>query len=313
MEVGTILSGRWELRDRIGHGGIGEVWEAYDHKRRRIVAVKLLQTTHRGSNMEARFAREGELLARVRSPHVCALLAASIDKSTQTPYLVVERLSGTPLNRALPKRKPLPPEEAALYTEQILEGLSAVHSAGVIHRDLKPGNVFVAEREDGVKMAILIDFGIGKLLDDSSGLTTSSQTLGSPPYMAPEQLGGSSTADERCDVYAAATIAFRMLVGKLPFDDDRPMQALTMKTMYDPPSMAERSGKPWPQHVEQFFAMSLARDPRKRPRNAMHALDAWRELGIAAAGRHSNVLPDDCDDLAETPVLERRPRGGGNR
>jgi serine/threonine-protein kinase len=235
------------------------------------------------------------------------LLDALIDPRTRTPFLVVERLDGIALGRALPRHKPLPDEEAAFYTEHILRGLSAVHAAGMIHRDLKPQNVFLADR-GGRRVAVLIDFGIGKLVEDGGeGLTTSAATLGSPLYMAPEQIGGSAHVDERCDVYAAATIAFRMLAGKLPFDDDRPMQTLAIKTSYEPPSLGERSGRRWPSAVEEFFATALARDPARRPRNGAEALEAWLGVGLVARPVDPrSALPSDTDDVEETPVLPRR-------
>ena len=308
VERGSVLDDRYELRERIGQGGIGEVWAARDRATSATVAVKLLHATHHHGTMEARFAREGELLARVKSPFVCGMLAAGIDRATGTPFLVVERLVGTPLDRALPRRKPLAFEEARRITEEILRGLAAAHAVGVVHRDLKPPNVFLS---GPAKRAVIIDFGIGKLLG-GDGLTTKAATLGSPRYMAPEQFEGAADADERCDVYAAATLAFRMLVGRLPFDSDNPVQALAMKTTYPPPSLAERSGTPWPKALERFFAVSLAREPKARPRHGAACLDLWlhacNESGMAIDGGASAIETDDVDDQDVTPVLSRGRR-----
>ncbi|MFO0739307.1 MAG: serine/threonine-protein kinase [Labilithrix sp.] len=312
VERGRVLDGRYELLGRLGQGGIGEVWEAFDRATAAVVAVKMLHDFHRDATMEKRFAREAELLARVQSPFVCALRANGIDRSTMTPYLVVERLTGDPLDRALPRRRPLPFEEARRYTEEILRGLAAVHDAGIVHRDLKPGNVFLADDERG-RRAVLIDFGIGKLLG-GDGLTTKAATLGSPRFMAPEQLEGSANADERCDVYAAATVAFRMLVGKLPFDGDNPMQTLALKTTYDAPSLAERSGEAWPQGIERFFAAALARDPRARPRTGAACLAQWLEAcrELAPPPRPTGMTrPVEADEIEAddpTPLLSRGRR-----
>lgn len=308
VDRGSVLDGRYELRERIGQGGIGEVWAAIDRASSATVAIKLLQPVHRDGAMDARFAREGELLARVKSPHVCPLLATGIDAATRTPFLVVERLVGLPLDRALPRRRPFPFEEARRCTSEVLRGLAAAHAVGVVHRDLKPPNVFLA---GPARRAVIIDFGIGKLLG-GAGLTTKAATLGSPRYMAPEQFEGAADADERCDVYAAATLAYRMLLGKLPFDSDNPMQALAMKTNYAPPSLTERSGTPWPPALERFFAAALARDPRARPRNGAVCLDAWlaacAESGVSGQDEEILSEPDDVDDADVTPLLSRGRR-----
>jgi len=330
LAPGVLLNGRYELRERIGEGGIGMVWEAADHERRRMVAVKMLRSLHRGSEMDARFVREGEILARVRSPFVCRLLSAEIDEETQTQFLVVERLIGRPLDKALPRRRPLPFEEARTYTEHILRGLAAAHAVGIVHRDLKPPNIFLAEDADEPSghRAVLIDFGVGKFIDAGDNLTSSVATVGSPRYMAPEQLGGSAKADERCDVYAAATVAFRMFTGSLPFDTDKPMNELALKTTYSAPRLSERTGEKWPEPIERFFARCLEKNPRDRPRTGSLALEAWLdaydELGLTSRVRLDQIeerartgentsLPeakDEPSDSDETPVL---PRRGGRR
>jgi serine/threonine protein kinase len=155
----------------------------------------------------------------------------------------------------------------------------------------------------------LIDFGIGKLLPAKlTTLTTAAAPLGSPQYMAPEQLTDAHAADERCDVYAAATIAFRALTGRLPFANDNPAMLLALKRAYDPETLAEATKRAWPAALQRFFDVTLARDPAARPRTAKEAGLEWGRACAEAlrTGVPSGLSAAPSLEDGETPVLSRR-------
>jgi serine/threonine-protein kinase len=302
---GTVLGGRYQLRKRVGKGGVGEVWEALDQETGGAVAVKLLRSLHRSdAKVRARFEREARLLARIESARVCRLLDFAVD--AEPPYLVFELLRGESFDKVLRGGRSLPLAEVARTVDAIFAALIDAHAAGVVHRDLKPANVVVL---DGGEVK-LIDFGISKLLPAKEAtLTTAMATLGSPQYMAPEQLGDAHAADERCDIYAAATIAFRALTGRLPFANDNPSMLLALKRSYPAETLAEATKRPWPPALQSFFDITLARDPEARPRTAKEARLGFRHAcdEVARAGGMPSGLPQDPSIVdGETPVLSRR-------
>jgi eukaryotic-like serine/threonine-protein kinase len=307
VAVGSVIGGRYELRSKVGKGGVGEVWEATDRTTRAVVALKLLRSFHRSdANVRARFEREARLLARIDSPRVCSLLDFAVDG--EQPYLVFELLRGASLDKVLRAGRSLPLPEVAQIVDDIFAGLVDAHAAGVVHRDLKPANVVVVEGR-----AKLIDFGISKLLPATKDatLTTAKATLGSPQYMAPEQLVDAHAADERCDIYAAATIAFRALTGRLPFASDNPSMLLALKREYAAETLDEATKRTWPPSLQPFFDITLARLREARPRTAKEARLGWKRACAEAATEHGipSALPTDPSmEDGETPVLSRRRR-----
>jgi serine/threonine protein kinase len=306
---GVVLGDRYELLARIGKGGVGEVWSARDRQSGVEVAVKLLRGMYRSNaDIRERFAREAQVLARIDSPHVYRLLDFVVQEDA--PFLVCERLRGTSLDKLLERGRALPLAEVAPLVDDVFTALADAHAVGVIHRDLKPANIFVEATSAG-SHAKLIDFGIGKLLrSEWVTLTTAKATLGSPKYMAPEQLGNAAAADERCDIYAAATVAFRALTGTLPFPQDRPAHILMLKTSYPAATLEEATKRPWPSALQRFFDITLARDPGDRPRTAAEARVGWRRATAEAtsADLPTSVPEGPAGDDGETPVLSRRRR-----
>jgi len=304
-----IVGGRYETIAPLGQGGVGEVWNAVDRTTGRAVAVKLLRQMHSSNvKLAERFARESRMLARVQSPHVCRVLDSGIDE-TGSAYLVMERIEGTPLDVKTRGGKALPWSEVQAIFDDVLVGLSAVHAAAIVHRDLKPPNVMV----DAAGRARLIDFGISKLVSGAEvPLTSTYATLGTPHYMAPEQLDTAASVDFRADVYAAGTMLYRLLTGKLPFESNNPAQLLVLKRRFDAPSLSDRTGNEWPVALEDFIARMLALAPDDRYPDASAALAAFRETcralhdfrGPVAMGSGASGVASD----AETPVLSRRRR-----
>jgi eukaryotic-like serine/threonine-protein kinase len=215
---GDLIGGKYRLIRMIGDGGMGVVFEARHEALGTAVALKFLKAElAQTPGLAARFLREARVAANIASPHVAHV--SDVDTATDgSPYLVMELLSGEPLQRLLDKRSKLPLPEAIDFALQILSGLEAAHAVSVVHRDLKPDNVFVTPGPNGPFLKLL-DFGIAKVLEPSEaqrGLTRSGVVMGTAEYMPPEQLYAASDVDPRADLYALGVMLFEMLSGKRP-------------------------------------------------------------------------------------------------
>lgn len=215
--IGTELEGRYRIDAELGSGGVGSVYRATHLKLNRAVAIKVLRPEY-GASVELvqRFQREAQALAALSHPNVVTVTDYGV--VADTPYLVMELLEGETLSERL-KRGALDPADAQEVMRQLLVALAFVHEAGLVHRDVKPGNVFL-QRVPGEKIHVrLLDFGLAKFLAPSAGgrpITRAGQIFGTPSYMAPEQVAGQD-ADARADIYAAGIIFFEMLTGRTPF------------------------------------------------------------------------------------------------
>lgn len=303
-----LVANRYRLVEALGKGGVGEVWSAIDVETGDEVAVKLLRHLHAGNaKLAERCAREGRILARVESPHVCRVLGAGV--FGETPYLVMERIEGVALDTRVRGGKTLPFGEVMSVMDDVFDGLAAVHAASIVHRDLKPSNVMIDEKG----RAKLIDFGIAKLTADGEvPITSTHATLGTPIYMAPEQLDGSARCDHRADLYAAGTMMFRLLTGKQPFENNNPTQLLVLKRQFDPPTLSERTGTPWPQKLEAFVGKLIALRADDRPNDTAKVRAELRKLrrgmsSFASPGPSSTEAEPPASEM-ETPVMSRRRR-----
>lgn len=197
-------------RDALGRGGMGEVYEALDTAKQMPAAVKLLLATHlANAHYIERFAREAKAAAALDSPHVVKVLEVGT-VAEGVPYIAMERLEGCELAALLRDRRSMPLAEVVELVEQIAQGLEAARRAGVVHRDVKPHNVFSAK---GVWK--ILDFGVSKLAE-TDGTLTRGHVIGTPTYMAPEQARGGDV-DHRADVYGLAATAYRAVTGRAPF------------------------------------------------------------------------------------------------
>jgi serine/threonine-protein kinase len=215
---GDLIGGKYRLIRTIGDGGMGVVYEARHETLGTAVALKFLKSElAQTPGLAARFLREARVAANIASPHVAHV--SDVDTSADgSPYLVMELLSGEPLQRLLERQAKLPLAQAVDFALQILSGLEAAHAVSVVHRDLKPDNVFVTPGPNGPFLKIL-DFGIAKVLEPSEaqrGLTRSGVVMGTAEYMPPEQLYAASDVDPRADLYALGVMLFEMLSGKRP-------------------------------------------------------------------------------------------------
>jgi serine/threonine-protein kinase len=219
---GDVIGGKYRIVRLIGDGGMGSVYEAYHEVLETLVALKFLHAElAKKPGLGSRFLQEARVSARIRSVHVTHV--TDVDQTPDgSPYLVMELLHGESLQAAMDRRGKFPVEQAIDYALQILSGLESAHHIGVVHRDLKPDNVFVVPATGGPLLK-LIDFGIAKLkaaTEYQKGLTRAGVIMGTPQYMAPEQLFAANSVDHRADLYSLGVILFEMLAGRRPTEGD---------------------------------------------------------------------------------------------
>lgn len=271
--IGVELERTYLLGEELGRGGMGALYVARHRRLRRDVAVKVLHAAFATHELAlARFFREAEALARVRSPHVVQVLDA-LRVPDGRPALVVELLEGEDLQARLARVQRLPIDETLALAIELCRGLSAAHAVGVVHRDLKPSNVFLDARAGVAK---LIDFGVAHL-DGDAALTRTGTVVGTPAYMAPEQVRGSAGVDGRADVYGVGAVLYRCLTGRAPYEGSTPTAVLSQ--------VLERSPEPpraitpeLPAEVESLVMRAMARDPDTRFSSAEELADACRTL-----------------------------------
>ena len=260
-----LTLGRYELRRRLGQGGMAEVYLAYDRRLRRQVAVKVLYG--RDESFVRRFEREALSVGALSHNHILPLY----DFGEQSPwyYLVMPYVEGGTLREYLLKRKLLTLEEAASIIGQIASALQYAHDHGVVHRDVKPSNIML--RQDGY--AYLVDFGLAKAITGDESLTTVGAMLGTPAYMAPEQSKGLS--DYRSDIYSLGVILYQMLTGRVPFTAESPI-AISLKHIQTTPIPPSELNSGIPLSIEEIILKAMAKDRDERFQQASALSDAFR-------------------------------------
>jgi len=273
LPSGTKL-GPYEIQSALGAGGMGEVYRARDTRLDRTVAVKVLPT-HLASdlNLRERFDREARTISSLSHPNICHLYDVGLQDGTS--YLVMEYLEGETLADRL-RKGPLPLEQALKYGIEICDGLEKAHKSGVVHRDLKPGNVMLTK--SGAK---LMDFGLAKpilsasasnsgvtqaLGTSESPLTTAGMLIGTIQYMSPEQLEGSD-ADARSDIFALGAVLYEMVTGKRAFEGKTPASTIAAILAADPPPIAKAQPLS-PPALEATVRSCLEKDPDERLQTA---------------------------------------------
>jgi eukaryotic-like serine/threonine-protein kinase len=213
MPVGTVVGDRYVVDGLLGRGGMGFVVSALHRDLGERVAIKFLQRAH--ASLADRFFREARAAARLRSDHVVRIFDVG-RLTTGEPYIVMERLSGEDLEARLVRLGTMPIEVIAPMLVDVCHVLAEAHAAGIVHRDLKPANIFLARRPGGEVIVKLLDFGVAKV-PDAGTITQTSNVLGSPAYMSPEQLLGSRNVDHRSDIWSLGVILYELLTGDVPF------------------------------------------------------------------------------------------------
>jgi serine/threonine protein kinase len=263
------LLGSYRVVRQLGEGASGFVYLAV-HPQHGEVAIKVLRPEHAfHPEMVARFFLEANAANRVRHPNIVEIhdFVEPRPSDDGPGYLVMEYLKGQTLS-TLVRDKQLPLSRTLDLVIQVCDALEAAHRAGVVHRDVKPENIFIVDRGDGRELAKVVDFGIAKLVwgaDAQSPLTLKGEVLGTPAYMAPEQLAGKAV-DARTDIYAVGTVLYRLLSGRRPFTGS--LGDLLAKLQRDPPPPLEAmtaSGEPFPMGLRQLILQCMEKNPKARP------------------------------------------------
>ncbi len=259
--VGRVLDGRYRVLSHIADGGMASVYLALDERLDREVAVKVMrQSLTQDETFVSRFHREARSAARLSHPHVVAVFDQGEDDGDM--FLTMEYVPGRTLREVMTDEGPLTPRAALDIFDPILQALDAAHSAGLIHRDVKPENVIL--REDGVvKVA---DFGLARAVTTATTTNASGVLLGTVAYLSPEQVER-GIADARSDVYAVGLVLYEMLTGRKAFDGDTPIHVAYQHVHGSVPVPSDRVPSV-PQELDQLVALATARDPDKRPASA---------------------------------------------
>jgi serine/threonine-protein kinase len=272
--------GSYQLTRLLGHGGMGEVWEARHRLLARRAAVKLVrpEVLGAGSDAEAklvlkRFEREAQATASLSSPHTIEIFDFGITDQG-TFYYVMELLTGRDLESLVREFGPVPAERAGYLLRQVCHSLADAHARGLVHRDIKPANIYVCRKGLEYDFVKVLDFGLVKVNGHASMprtqtlLTADHKTTGTPAYMAPEIILGETTVDRRADVYALGCVAYYLLTGQLVFEADTPMKMLLQHVQAVPIPPSQRTELPIPREIDELVLACLQKDPNKRPQNA---------------------------------------------
>ncbi|HVY27722.1 MAG TPA: serine/threonine-protein kinase [Polyangiaceae bacterium] len=267
VQEGDLLAGKYRVEKVLGFGGMGVVVSAFRGDLEQRVAVKFLsQAAAERPDAAERFRREARAAAKIRSEHVARVLdVGTLD--TGLPYMVMEFLEGNDIAEELRRFERLPITDAVEFILQAIEALAEAHAAGVVHRDLKPGNLFLAQRADGSRRVKVLDFGISKALSGSSveelSLTKTAALIGSPLYMAPEQMRSAKDVDTRADIWSLGAMLYEMLTGQPPYLGESIPQ-LCAALLHDEPIPLRQHRPEIPEGLEQAVLRCLMKDRNHR-------------------------------------------------
>lgn len=273
---GALLGGKYRLDELVGGGGMGQVWRGTDEVLGRTVAIKImLPSLLDDPGFSERFRVEARTMARLRHPGVVNVYDFSSD--AETAFLVMEYVEGDPLSRTLARVGRLTAARTMALVAQAADALHAAHTDGIVHRDVKPGNLMV--RANGT--LVLTDFGIARS-EAASQLTGTGTVLGTASYLSPEQAAG-QVATPASDVYALGVVAYQCLAGRRPFEGDNPLEIAMKHVREQPPPLPGDI----PPAVREIVMRTLAKDPAKRWPSAAHlaavARQAAAHLGSGSA------------------------------
>jgi eukaryotic-like serine/threonine-protein kinase len=276
LDVGSIVDRRYRLKREIARGGAGAVFEAEHLYTSRTVAIKLLIAEQaEASESRQRLLLEARALSVARHPGIVLGLDAG-ETEDGTPYLVMELLEGRTLEGILAVRRRVNVADALNVGLQLCEALAVAHEHGIFHRDIKPSNIFISRNDEGREVAKIFDFGIARVEQHDHKITQKGAVLGTPEYMAPEQLLASEQVDGRCDIYALGITLYEALAGTVPFEGNFGEVLLKVSTEALP-SLTKRCPAV-PIDLERAIAKALARDATDRYASARSFAEALSEI-----------------------------------
>lgn len=288
-----LVAGKYKLTRLLGRGGMGAVWEGTHQSLGTRVAVKFIDAEYAESpEARSRFENEARAAAKLRSKHVVEVYDHGVSQDGR-PFIVMEYLEGEPLDKRLDRLGRLTAKETAHIVLQVCRALMKAHAANIVHRDLKPENVFLVwDDEEGTDVAKVVDFGIAKFTDASMGSSSSTRTgsvLGTPYYMSPEQARGLRNVDYRSDLWSVAVIAYRCIVGSLPFEGEA-VGDLLVKLCTAPIPVPSQIVADSPPGFDAWLAKALNREPAERFSSATQLAESLAAVcGIPVRGSYASA------------------------
>jgi serine/threonine protein kinase len=297
-----IANGRYEVKHLLGEGGMAEVYEAFQPKLNRQVAIKLMHRhLSNDEQFKARFEREAMAIAQLKHPNIIQLYDFDLDPDLRQYFMVIEFIDGPTLGEYLKQIEGrLPLAQSVRIIDDLANALGYAHAAQMVHRDIKPSNIML----DRGTRTVLTDFGIAKIVQEAGQqLTASGAMVGTPAYISPEQAVG-KPGDHRSDIYSLGVVFFQMVTGQLPYQGDTPI-ATILKHIKEPPPSPSKFNADLPIGVEAIILRCLAKDPRDRYQTTGDLLKHLRNLEVAASEIEltrtiSGKVLDDSAFLADT-------------
>jgi hypothetical protein len=284
--------GSYRLVTLIGRGGMGEVWHATHRMLARPAAIKLIKPEILGASSEnataaivRRFQREAEAASRLQSPHTIRLYDFGQTRAGVF-YFAMELLEGLDLETLVRRFGPLPPERVVYLLRQACHSLGEAHEVGLVHRDVKPANIYTCRLGREYDFVKVLDFGLVKYDQDESILDTiksAELTTGTPAYMAPEMASGADPVDRRADLYALGCVGYWLLTGQMVFDADSPLKMLIQHIQALPVPPSIRTGRTVPLDLERVIMRCLEKDPTRRPQSADELLAELDRVAVDPA------------------------------
>jgi serine/threonine protein kinase len=311
-----VVGGRYRLVRRLGKGGMGEVFEAENTWTRRRVALKVMRPEHaNNTDLALRFRREAQASTQLAHPNIVDVLDMGEDADTGSLFIVQELLAGHDLRVHLSRAVRMPPRELLSIMFPVMDALATAHAAQVVHRDLKPDNIFLAETSRGL-VPKLIDFGIARVQEglDEVSRTQTGALLGTPTYMAPEQARGDVSIDCRADIWSLGVVMYEALAGKVPYQAPN-VGVLLAKIIYEEPIPLGLAAPDLPADLVTAVMGALRRNPDQRHASmrafeiALRACEAAQDLGAPrlVAPTMVSLAPHASLPGTLAPQVEHRP------
>ncbi len=303
--LGRVLGGRYEVLRLLGTGGMGAVYEAQQRDLQRLVAIKVLHESHRDAADLARFRQEAQAAASLAHPNIVQIIDFEANEN-EPPFIVMELLRGRALSTMVRSEGPLVPSRAVGFISQVLAALSAAHRARIVHRDVKPENIFVCDPSPVIELVKVLDFGFAKPLDSQKRFanTQTGYVVGTPAYMSPEQAAGGA-ADSRMDLYAAGISLYYALSGRRPFDGPT-TSALLYAIRKQPPIPLSAVAPDLDIELVKIVERSLAKDPDARFATADDFIAALVPFG---GQRETRRLPSLAPAQKPSVAPATKPQG----
>ncbi len=304
--LGSVLQGRYRVERKLGHGGMGAVYEAVHLNLEKRVALKLMHP-HYGEDATAveRFRREAIAASRTEHPHIVNVM--DMDRAEDgSPFIVMERLEGRDWASELDETGPQSVADVAHVVLQVLDALGAAHAAGIVHRDLKPENVFLTTQGSDRRFAKVLDFGVSKITGALGPSTATGTTMGTPYYMSMEQLRIAKDVDARADLYAVGVMLFRGLTGTHPFHADS-FPALVAKILTEAPPRLRDVRADVPPALDALVAALLEQDRTRRPSTANEVAEALRPFAERGTSDAALAWSESREALGRAPTIASHP------